>query len=817
MRGDSTVSRLLLCAVVGGLISFGQVSNAGAQQVDIESLLLAKRCLSSLSVGNMLYGGLADGGVLVWDRNDPSHYTRWTTSVGLTANRVTDLAFSGRYLWVATDGGGLTRALPSPNEPDFRQFTTNLGSLKLTSVAGSMRGNNEIVYYGIQNGGVGVINDGFPGLVYTAEEHGLADNRVTDLAFYEDELWIATEQGISQFRSNVFGDRNDGLGNLTVQTLHVAGDTLLVAGTADGAYKWNPRTGQWDRLSGLNGSVISLAGNSSEIWALLAGDVTTDRLWQWQDPTWTPLTLPFALSRTILVDGDLWVAGEYRDAAMSSRTGRAFLARRDGDNWSSYVTDEQLPLNVDGVDFGPDGSLWLGSLTGDAVARYDGSAWFNIYHLATVDNDSMGLFADDNGYHGPNILSLATRPNGEVWFSQFRQGIVRYTPASGSGQVLEDFEHLTSDNSGLSHNRVVQTVVHPAGPILFLNDRTGVDVLIDPNQWPRSDQWVALPADSLRGINVRNAVVERNDVIWFAVDQVGLVRWDVNGTLAGPDDALTWNDFSDDRWDEPIASLSGTNYEFRGTRSIVFDRQGNIWAGGGGVVQFRFNPGSSPLLATAELLNEFREKSDVFFDGLLSNSVVELALDTNGDIWVACDLGLNRIRFRDEDIFIDAYTSLTKYFEFDLGVLYSPQIITGLPVGATLNELVADPVNRRLLVSSGSGAALVTIGPLATGSVDPLSTLFLYPNPFTPSETQLKLGGITADVTFANGLPAGGARVEIYNLEGQLVYKKENVEADGNGFWDGRNRFGNSIAAGIYLVKVTLGEQTAVKSLAVVP
>jgi ligand-binding sensor domain-containing protein len=796
-----------------GVLSLTGAGMTSAQSVDIESLLVAKECGTLARVEQQIVGGLANGGLLVWSLTDPTSYRRIAADAGLTSNQVNDLAYSGQFLWVATEGGGLTRFDIASDPPAHRQYTTNIGGLAITSVTGRVPGTSEVVYYGIRNGGIGVINAGLPGAIYTTADYDLVDDRVTDLAFYQGDLWIGTENGISRFASNVFTTQNTGLADLVINVLHAAADTLLLAGTNVGVYRWDDDLAAWSRLAGLGGVISSLTVFDDRIWVLKAGNTVGDRLYRWDDPGWTMRELPFARSRTLLTADGLWVAGENREDGMSVRTGRAFLARSEETGWTDYATREPLPMATDGVDFGPDGSLWLGSQSGDAVAWRDAAGWSNIFQLATVANDSLGLFATNDGQHGPNILGLVTRADGRVWFGQFRKGIIRFTPPRDDGQVPAEFDHIMSTNSALSHNRVVQLLAHPTGPLLILTDVTGVDVLVEPEAWPRSDRWVALPTgtDGLRGGFVRDGVIERNDIVWFIVDQVGLVRWDLNGPLLGPADELTWYNLDDDRWDEPVSSLPGTDFSFTGAKGLTIAPDGTIWVGGGGgVVQFRYNVSAR----AGTLLNEYGEKSDTFTEGLLTSTVEDITVDVNGDIWVACNAGLNRIRYQGETTSIDAYTSLTNYFLFGFGALYLPGIITGLPVGSEIWELTPDRTGQRLLAGTDRGAALIQVSLRQTGTGEPLASLFLYPNPFLADGSLLKLGGIEAEVDFVNGLPQGGAQVEVFNLEGQLVYRNENVAAD-TGFWDGRNRFGNAVASGLYGVKVTLGGQTKVHSLAV--
>ncbi len=142
-----------------------------AQEVSFTPLTAARECRVLLPDGERIYGGLSDGGVVIWDAADPAGYTRWTVSDGLSGQRVTALASSGTHIWVATSGAGLTRVTPGA-APEFRQYA-NLGGLDITTVIATTRGTAEVVYYGLAGVGVGVINSGLPGTIYTQEEHGL--------------------------------------------------------------------------------------------------------------------------------------------------------------------------------------------------------------------------------------------------------------------------------------------------------------------------------------------------------------------------------------------------------------------------------------------------------------------------------------------------------------------------------------------------------------------------------------------------------------------------------------------------------------------
>jgi len=791
------------------LVSLVVVSASLAQNVEFEELLRAKQMTTIFPAEGKLYGGLENGGVMIWDPADPAMYSRWTTAEGLTDNHITDLTYSGSNLWVATADGGLTRVDISGGQPGFRQFTSNLGGRRITAEAGAIIGDNEIIYYGIEDGGVGQIKGGLAGVVYTSGEYaGLVSDAITDLVFFQGDLWVGTVAGISRFANITFTPASTGLPHNQIRVLHAAGDSLLLAGTNNGVARWDATESRWNKLVGLDGRVSQIAVADDGIWALKDDGAIDARLWFHDGSAWQAVLLPVQRTRAIAMLDDLWVGGEEKPANTSSQTGRVFLARRQQTAWDTWVTAESLVLAVGSVAFGPDGSLWLGSENGLAVSTLAGGEWSHIADLATTENDSSGLFA-----YGPNINAMLILENGEVWFNQRTAGAVRKIPA-GTGQPTAQYDHLTAANSGLSSNLISCIKQHPDGPLFFLHENAGVDILLDPARWRDPTQWIQLPTDQtgLQSGKVWDVAFASRDVLWFAVDEVGVVRWDANGT-AGASETINWS--GGGLWYPPLGSLSGTTYDLGETEGLAVTADGTIWAGGsGGVVHFIYYAAT----ASADLLADFKEKTDVYFEGLLTSSVSDIELDGNGDLWVALDVGLNRIRTRQQPIVIDAYTDLVSFFDYGYAddTRYLPDIISGLP-GGQIWSLASDASGRKLLVGSNQGATLLAIDRVQSGSAEALANLYLFPNPFVPGEqgVQLKLGGISAEVIQSGGFLQGGAEVSIYNLEGQRVYFNDHVAAE-DGFWEGRNLLGNLVASGMYVVKVTLADQTAVKSLAIV-
>jgi len=793
------------------LLAVACAAGAAAQSVTITPLLGGGALRDLQEVDGRLFGATAAGGLLAWDPADPTDPTRWTSADGLSSNLLTDLAWTGAYLWAASDGGGLTRIDLTETGPVFKQ-DARAGALSVTAVTGYVAGGTERVYYGLADGGVGEINNGFAGQIYTSNGFpGLVDDRIRALALDGDDLWIGTADGISLRRQSLFQDRSDGLGDRSVAALAVVPGLGVTAATGDGVLRWDEAGGRWTPLGDAGGAVVSLAVAGGSLWALRTPGTASGRVLRWDGAAWQAEDAPAAATDVLAAAaGRLWAGGSVPGPDGSFKVSRVLLAARDGAGvWSTWSPDAPAFTAVDGVEFGADGTLWLGARNAAGWAGWNGDAWTQFLELATAANDSLGLINHDSG-----LLSMDRGPDGTIWITQFQGGgLLRFRPD------LPDVEQITPDNSALSNHRIIRLVVHPDGPVLCLSDRFGVDVLTAPDAWRNPASWTSLPTDGggLGGLIFRDAAVARRDRIWFTSDDGGLVLWDPNGG-AGPDADLTWDDLSDDWFGGPVTvpADSPGDYDFRGCKGLDVAADGTLWAAGGSGAIHVALAGFADGVLNLEVLAEYREMVDSSLPGLLRGNLTDVALDRNGDVWVSHDAGLNRIRERGDETFIDGFTNAGAYAAFGLGSLFSASIIAGVPEG-TIRELDASDDGRRLLLGGDNGAAVLGIA--AGDGLDrgPLDAVYLHPNPYRPGlhADGVRASGFDADVTVGELGVTGGAAVEVFNAEGQLVFRDRNVGAD-EAFWHGDNLLGAAAAPGTYLVRLELHGQVVVRPLAVV-
>ncbi len=770
-----------------------------------EQVLPAVVTTALLEHQNKVLRGLDGGGIIVWDRDDPLASERWTSGRDLSGNYISDMAWTGQHVWIATLGAGLTRVTDLDTAPEFRQYTSNIGDLDVTSVTGAIVGGSERVFYGMDGRGLGQINSGLPGNIFT-ENDGLISNEVITLQIFQDDLFVGTPAGISHFSNNVFTDRNAGLTNLMITDLALDGDgNLLAANTAD-VFRWDPDGETWILLGTPGGLIVDIASSAGKIYALGRTFSGGGILNEYDGATWNPIVLPYPKCSAIAAGEELWIGGSTRWITPGGRLIFNYLGwRLSGDDFDTSVDTGTQVGNCNGVAFGTDGTAWMGDRDGFQISRFDpeDNSYLFIFERPHAANDTLNLFPN----LGP-VLSIAGAPDGTVFAGQFAGGgVLKFNPATLTTDLMDP------DNSGLQGRLILNLVVHPDGPLIVMHnedDDQRVEVLVDPENWTGTTNWVLPPMDMGLGSggSVRDALVERRDIIWFAVFELGLVRWDINGPDAGPNDPLTWFDQSDDVWYDPVTDFPGTSLDPAGTMSLALGRDGKLWAGGNGLVQFSYETGSGTSITTTVHL-KIQEKISSNINGLVNGNVMDIAVDNNGDVWVATATGLNRVHPSGDDPLITAWIDLPNYLANpDYGVLYSPNVIAPLP-GNAYAKIAPSHSGRQMLLSSDQGTTLITVGsgPGVSVGDDPLESVYCYPNPWVPGEPagKLKIGG----------LPFETVRVDIYNIEGQLVFTDKSVAED-TGFWEGDNKVGNLVASGMYVLKIATDGHTTTRILAVV-
>jgi hypothetical protein len=281
-------------------------------------------------------------------------------------------------------------------------------------------------------------------------------------------------------------------------------------------------------------------------------------------------------------------------------------------------------------------------------------------------------------------------------------------------------------------------------------------------------------------------------------------------------DAVNWLEFT-------TADIGAANSYFD---YLTFDQQGRLWLGGNGapaqgVRCFDFN--ASPYDKTDDV--------DFLFDldnGLLNNSINDLAIDQDNCLWVVSSGGVNYLDIPEEiisqlninfDINYDLYGKIincvmvdpmnNKWFgtEQEGVIVLSSDNYTILYVYDEENAPLLD--NRILSLAFNASSGQAYIGTPQGISVvqtpyrefgQTLGSLQMGPIPFYPD--------LGENLTFSSQSLTPGAVVKFFTSNGLLVRKLSFTQASLG--WDGRDEKGRLVGSGVYLVLVTTPNAEAI-------
>ena len=336
-----------------------------------EQVLPAWNTTVLLEHGSKVLRGLDGGGIIVWDREDPGATERWTSGRDLSGNFITDMTWTGQYVWIATSGAGLTRVKNLDTAPEFRQYTNNIGSLDVTAVTGTVIGDGERVYYGMYGQGLGQINSGLPGNLFTVGD-GLISNDVTTVQMFQDELFVGTTIGISRLANNEFTDQNTGLTDLVINDLALDDSGNLLAATNAGIQQWDPDTQIWSFLGSIGPRVVDVTSSAGLVYALGLNPDGSAVLSQYDGAVWSPIALPYTECTAIDGAEEFWIGGPTEWVTAGGSLEYNYLGRRvAGNDFDTTVNTATQVTNCEGVAFGANDNAWMGDGHGFQISRYD--------------------------------------------------------------------------------------------------------------------------------------------------------------------------------------------------------------------------------------------------------------------------------------------------------------------------------------------------------------------------------------------------------------------------------------------------------------
>ena len=517
---------------------------------------------------------------------------------------------------------------------------------------------------------------------------GLPHNTVRAIAQTPDGyLWIGTENGLARFDGvrfeNFARENTTALPNPNVDFLQVDIRGMLWVGANGHLSVWDGRRLTEPELPLARGDQANkiLFSRTNEIafttaqGCVLRGQLTAQGKYQWTS------SRPAGLSQfAIDARGQTW------QVTPNGKLWRVIDLQRD------LVQINNAAGKINQMVADTSGRIWLGAehqllvLDGGqfvAVTPPSEEKEFSVTELFTISDGALEMVANGRLWrlskgewilnhnawpvHRPPLTRMLDDREGNVWFSRFGGGLVKFEP---DGRIRE-----LSARDGFPVDRVRCLFQDHEGNVWVGIDRGGLIRL-------REKQFQVLnTADGLSDPIVLGVCEDQEGAIWASTYGGGLNRW-ADGRFTtynfGPDNSpgYVFTAFADREgrlWvgthDSGVFIREGgefrclipTNAIPLPTRAVFEDREGNIWLGSGGGV-FRWREGKLEQFATdTELvhadvrgfaedaegalwicthgngLHRFKAGNHVAFhkaDGLPNEFVRAVYADNDGSVWV---------------------------------------------------------------------------------------------------------------------------------------------------------------------------------------
>ncbi len=693
---------------------------------------------SMLDVNDILVTGegvwaATQGGALFYHTRN-RQYSRFTLLDGLAGNRVLSLAADDNdHIWLGTEGFGISRYRPETGTFDkpFREFE----GLSVRALLAD--GNN--LYVGSERG-VSLFLIDREEVKETYRKLGTVlpkDIEVTKLALADSVLWAGTAEGLAWADTRQTNLQDPESWKETKRFVPVRdlladnGEVYVASREGVFRYNWNysgPPVERFFKDFETN-DIVSLGRRSFRPTAAVGDGNFYSRQ---GEADWERLPGPIepdsvkALSRNRT---NLWLATDGGIKIFNATPPPA-----SPEPGANRFYEMKLLEN---------GDLWVTSIPNDQQES------FGIYQLTStgwhVHNKASGLPIDD-------LVSLESDARGQLWVGSWGTGV---SILNSSGTRWTSMHPGNSDLQGLPPDgtfSVVSDIARDAdGNMWLVNVRFGL-VVVDGFPSTRShviDQETAL---GFKGLDLNKIVIADDGLKWLTTPLDGIGVYDDGGTPydSTDDRAVFINSF-----DEPNMSSDRVS-------DLVVGSDGTVWVG----TDTGLNSVSGSYSRQDGTFNVDRWRVYTTADGLPSNEINDLEVDSSGNVWVATEGGLSQIGLDGEIDFTMTSSN------------------SGL-INNRVTSLLFDDDRGELWIGTFDGLSRlgVTIG----NTEQPGDRSGVFPNPFFASRGKL---------TFA-GLPLG-ATLGIYNLGGELVVQIPGQPGEGTLRWSGVNDDGFLVGSGIY-------------------
>jgi len=474
----------LWCATTGGAVAFGPEDESLTKFTNADGLGGNQLfCAASDTSGNLWFG--SGNGTLTRFQEAQNSWRVYIIERDEKRLKVKDIVPDSDRLWIASSGV-VSQFLIEKNQGEIKETYERFGDILPDSVNCIAVGGGRI-WVGT-NKGMAFARKDDPRInlqdptswssFSSATSPGLINDFIRSLGYFQDTLYLGTEDGVFRFTEQDSSFGVLGLGGLKVNDLEFLNGHLTAA-TNNGVYLYAENT-----------------------WSLVPRE---GMLTRWINSVDTDLS------------GDIWAATEGKG-----------ISSYDGSTWRNFLIDGPPGNTFSDLALDQEGELWCANYK-DEASSFDGTHW--ISYRAAIDSIV--------GPHFRGMVAVAVDRQGNVWFGGWEYGIFQLV-RTGEADSWSWFNHENSPLNKAIVGAVVNDIyVDEESNKWFSNvfsSDTSRILVLSPDS-----EWVAFTSRDSLVDNLPNQIMVKEGHLWGCFEQSGLCDYDFNETISFKgDDHLQW-------------------------------------------------------------------------------------------------------------------------------------------------------------------------------------------------------------------------------------------------------------------------------------
>lgn len=475
---------------------------------------------------------------------------------------------------------------------------------------------------------------------YTVDK-GLSQNQV--FCIYQDSkglLWFGTQDGLNMYDGYNFKVFRHQPGNLNslldyaVNTICETEPGIFWIGTRQGMSRLDLRTGKYTHFTNNTDSSNSLVDNNiwlikedseKTLWiatrnGLSRFDPAANKFENFKAGPKDSNTISNDFVFAIVEDDkkNLWIGGRGGLDRYDMKKKKFYNYKLFPDNPSSISLNGVLTLFI------KNNLLWIGSYSGLYSLNLQDVDKEKIYfrsHLS--DENSKNIFGNLIGRHDRlSVRSIYAGNDNTIWAGTYGAGLIRYQPETGSIKVY----NKTDKTGSLSENYIVSLFEDKQGVLWIGTSSSGL------NKYNRSSErfiTIKIPESSGASSKVSSLTEDRSGNLWVGTESGDIIK--VTNQFSGNPKLYYYTT-------EKFLKSYFNQIEIR---SIIEDKNGNIWAGSFGNGIYIIDP-------VAEKVDKITQ--DVNKPNTIANDFVHAIYESSDQsIWIGTGAGgLNKFNPKDQ-------------------------------------------------------------------------------------------------------------------------------------------------------------------------